>query len=421
MRSVDRELTDLPPKSALELIEFCRRRLDASEARVLADRYEKGASDRDVERMAAGSDGKTSKAEAQKRARRAKATNANPGLADRLANGSMSTEQADIIASAAASTDGEAACNEELIESVAATSPEQGQKKARAFVNERVDVDDVQKRHDRQNALRGVYRHRLPNGNAAITIHGSDEFVDEMERNVHAVSDLEYQKDGGREVKRSKHRRTHDQRNFDAARKLLTGGSQGGSVKQPRRAIIFVTATVDQLSGRDLTPITTIDGKPLPMSFVEDIAGDASFIAQLFSVEGELLWQGRQKRLATPAQINGLISRDRGCVQCGAPAELCVAHHLLPWEAPRKGPTNISNLVLLCTDCHVRLHAARQTMYYDISSKTWRVRAATAEELPPEGRPRADGERSHKEAPGRYDKPRLWDRPPKPGIRPALR
>ena len=42
MIAVDHSLSHLPAKTALELVEFCRRRLDASEARILADRYEKG-------------------------------------------------------------------------------------------------------------------------------------------------------------------------------------------------------------------------------------------------------------------------------------------------------------------------------------------------------------------------------------------
>ena len=422
MLTVDHALTHVPPRDAVQLIEFCRRRLDATEARLLADRYEKGASDRDVEKMAAGDDGKTSKAEAKKKARRAKATNANPGLAKRLENGTMSTEQVDTVAAAAEETDGAAACDDELIDSIASTTPEQGKKKARDYVNKRTDSGDVQKRYDKQNRLRGVYKHRLENGNSAITLHGPDEDIDEIERQINAGSEVEYQADGGRDVPRSKHPRTHDQRNFDAAKKLFTEQPEGGSKRgaRIRRATIFVTATVDQLAGRDLSPITTIDGKPLPQSFVEDIAGDANFIAQLFSEDGELLWQGRESRLATPAQIRGLTSRDKGCVQCQAPVERCVAHHLLPWEAPRKGPTNINNLVLLCVDCHVRLHAAEQTMFYDIASQTWRVRPARPDEIPPDGRARSSGSPPEKEPPGRYAKPKLWERPPKPGIRPQL-
>ena len=460
MISVDHSLSHLPAKTALELVEFCRRRLDASEARILADRYEKGASDRDVEDMAKGSDGKTSKAAAKKKARRAKAANANPGLADRLAEGDLSSEQVDVIADAADETDGEAACDEELIDTVAGTSPEQGKKKAREYVNKRRNADDVQKRFDRQRRNRGVYRHRLSNGNEALTIHGPTEHLDDIERGIHADSDTEYRQDGGRDVASTKHPRTRDQRNFDAAYQRFTQqqagtqqhakpttsdsdrdttdkGSSSHAAKPTatrpdssnnRRAIIFITATIDQMTGKDPAPFTTVDGKPLPQSVVDELAGDAAFIAQVFSKDGELLWQGRKHRLATPAQINGLISRDAGCVQCGAHHGRCVVHHLLPWESPRKGPTNINNLVLLCTDCHVRLHRAKRTMFYDLESQTWNTRPATHDEIPPDGGPKP------KPPPGKYrakpanlrpepgttprTKPSLHERQPKPGIRP---
>ena len=407
MINIDHQLSHVPAKTALELIEFCRRRLDATESRILADRYEKGATDRDVEDLAKGSDGKTSKAQAKKKARRAKATNANPDLADRLAKGDMSSEQVDVIADAADETDGAAACDEELIDSVSKTNPEQGKKKARDYVNKRTDGSDVQRRFDRQNRKRGMYTHRLANGNKAMTFHGPDEYIDEMEQAAHAASESEYQNDGGRDVPKHKHPRTHDQRNFDAARKLFTQnsdttdsdadagtdtGTSGKAAKRPsqtvsRRATIFVRATIDQLNGADPSPLTTVDGKPLPQSLVEELMQDANWIGQIFSTRGELLWQGRKTRLATPAQINGLISRDGGCVQCGAHHSKCVAHHLLPWESANKGPTNINNLVLLCTDCHTRLHRHKKTMFYDFATQTWKTRRSATDEIPPDGGP----------------------------------
>ena len=296
--------------------------------------------------------------------------------------------------------------------------------KARKYVTERMNPDDVQKRFDTQLRRGGVYRHRLDNGNAAITIHSPDEYIDGIEKSVHAQSDAEYVNDGGRDVPRAKHPRTQDQRNFDAAHKLLaddpttrapTGRNHG---RARRRSTVFVTATVDQLTGVGTTPMTTIDGKPLPRSFVEEIAGDATFIAQIFSRNGELLWQGRKHRLATPAQVDGLISRDRGCVTCGASPEKYVAHHLLPWEAPRPGPTNINNLVLLCTHCHMRLHLYEQTMFYDIATQTWKTRPATPDEIPPLGKRGRSSTTNAPPPPGRYTKPRPWERPPQPGIRP---
>ncbi len=109
--AIEHVITNLPPQTGLQLLSYVRRRMEAAEARIVADRYEAGASDRGVEDLI-GNDGKTSKTEAKKRARRGKATNANPDIADRIAKGNLSAEQADIIATAADQTDGAAACDQ---------------------------------------------------------------------------------------------------------------------------------------------------------------------------------------------------------------------------------------------------------------------------------------------------------------------
>ncbi len=233
-----------------------------------------------------------------------------------------------------------------------------------------------------------------------------------MERCVKAQADTEYRADGGRDVSSTKHPRTRDQRGFNAAHTLLTGttassgstddgsdraNESGGNEPQTtpgspsgssnRRNIIFVKTTIDQLTGIDSSVITTADGNPLPHSVVEQLAQHAEFIGQIFSAHGELLWQGRKTRLATPAQILGLIARDGGCVRCGAHYDTCVAHHLLPYEAPGKGQTNINQLAFVCDDCHHRLHQNKQTLYFDQKSETWKLRAATWDELPPDKGP----------------------------------
>jgi len=432
MLAIEHAITNVPAKTGLELVAFVRRRADAVEAQILADRYEAGASDRGVEDLLRD-DGKTSKREAKKRARRGKATNANPTLATRMAQGNLSTEQVDVIADAAEQTGGDAAVDEDLIDDIAGTTPEQGKKKATTFINKRLTKAAVQSRHNRQRQQRGWFRHRLSNGNSALTFHGDDEAIDHMERCVRAQANHEYQTDGGRATPSHKHPRTADQRAFDAAHKLLTNdtpandsngsgasakstsrdeSSPGTGAKRPpsrpknRRATVFVTATVDQLTGVDDTVITMADGTSLPASVVEELACGADFIGQIFSTTGELLWQGRKKRLATPAQINGLISRDGGCVQCGAHHDRCIAHHIIPFEAPAKGETNIDGLVFVCDDCHHRLHANNQTIFYDSNTQTWKTRASTWDEIPPDNRPeRANGQNT-KSPPGKYSTPK---------------
>ena len=58
------------PKERLQLVDFCRRQLDVVESETVSERYDAGDSDVQVESLF--DDGKTSKAEAKKRASRAK-------------------------------------------------------------------------------------------------------------------------------------------------------------------------------------------------------------------------------------------------------------------------------------------------------------------------------------------------------------
>lgn len=410
--TIDHALSHLPAKSALQLLEFARRRIDATEARVLADRFENGATDSDVEDMIR-SENNTSKAEAKRRAKRAKATNANPDIADRMDDGSLSAEQADVIASAAADTDGEAACDTELIEEVAATSPEQAKKKARKYVNKRRSGDDIQNEHDRQRRRRSVYRYRTSDGDHVLAFQGDKMSIDAMERRVNAQADVEYQQDGGRDIPKRKHPRSHDQRRFDAAEKLICDHADKGSVstskpKDRRRnaATIIVTSTVDLKDPKNAV-FASADGATLPRSVVEDLMWDASWIGQVYSIEGELLWQGRAVRYATPAQVTGLIARDGGCVLCTTHYDQCEAHHCDPWEAPMQGETNIDRLALLCRSCHTDLHQRKRTLFYERTSRTWKTRPARWEETPPDG-PNNHTRRKQSEKPP-HTKPHLHE------------
>lgn len=72
--------------------------------------------------------------------------------------------------------------------------------------------------------------------------------------------------------------------------------------------------------------------------------------------EGEPLWHGRRKRRATDAQLRALNVRDGGCVICSARPSLCEAHHVVHWDGPGKGRTDIDNLALLCRHHHHMLH-----------------------------------------------------------------
>ena len=70
---------------------------------------------------------------------------------------------------------------------------------------------------------------------------------------------------------------------------------------------------------------------------------------------GEMLDMGLTERWATPEQYLALLARDRRCrfPGCRVPAKYTVVHHLVNYPL---GPTDLSNLVLLCDRHHHLVH-----------------------------------------------------------------
>ena len=407
-------------------IGFSRDFLDGVEASLLADKVSDGASDRQVTAtVSAGA--KTSKREANKRAKRAKVVHANPGVGSKMRSGKLSGDHVDVIADAAEKTDGAAAIDEKLIDDVASVNPDQARKIAAKYVTNHTTNDDVQSDYDRARRRRCVRRYSTDRGTDVLHVEGASQDIDEIGASLRRVADQLYRADGGRDTSAAKHPRTRDQRAFDAAHQLLTaaassangdGGSgsrTSGSRGSGRSATFFITATIDQVTGADDTPLSWIGSGPLPPTMVDYLACNGEFIGQIFNQVGDILWQGRAVRHATPAQIKALIARDQGCVVCGAHHSLCEAHHLVPWNAAAKGRTDVDKLALVCGSCHTRIHEQKQTLYRD-SKGRWQLRNATSTRSHPTGRQTRRKQCNRNDQPTtdskpRTGKPKLHQRP----------
>jgi hypothetical protein len=72
--------------------------------------------------------------------------------------------------------------------------------------------------------------------------------------------------------------------------------------------------------------------------------------------------------IAVPAYVvpahlrRALVLRDRGCTfpACDRPASVCDAHHIVSWL--RGGPTQLENLILLCSHHHRLIHRSEWTV-----------------------------------------------------------
>jgi hypothetical protein len=140
----------------------------------------------------------------------------------------------------------------------------------------------------------------------------------------------------------------------------------------------------------DSKPGRTLGGVPLPGLVVRKIACDTSIHRVITDGTGSILDYGRSTRSIPPAVYTSLVLRDWGCrfPGCDRPSEWCEGHHIWHWEDG--GPTNLPNLVLLCSKHHHIIHL-----------KGWHLKlrpGGTVEVTDPHGRVRTSDPPGHARA-----------------------
>ncbi|MET0903310.1 MAG: HNH endonuclease signature motif containing protein, partial [Acidimicrobiales bacterium] len=117
-----------------------------------------------------------------------------------------------------------------------------------------------------------------------------------------------------------------------------------------------LNVVVNEPDLREEAPGRTLSGTPLPGLVVRKLACDANIHRVITDGLGSILDYGRATRSIPPAVYTSLVLRDWGCrfPGCDRPAEWCEGHHVWHWEDG--GPTNLSNLVLLCSKHHHVIH-----------------------------------------------------------------
>jgi len=142
---------------------------------------------------------------------------------------------------------------------------------------------------------------------------------------------------------------------------LLTG-ARGLDPRVPEVAVhIDVQTLLDGLHGHSLCE--TSDGTLLPPSTVRRLCCRAEVIPVVLDGEGEVLDVGRSRRLAGRAQRRALRAMYRTCAhpECSTEFDHCEIHHVIPWE--RGGPTDVDNLLPLCSRHHHLVHEGGWTMH----------------------------------------------------------
>lgn len=267
-----------------------------------------------------------------------------PVVAGKLAAGEITTEHATACADAAARVTNEEA--DSLAEMAAAMPADLFSKKAREWAGRRESAVDADRRH-RQHRRKREASHWTA-GDGMLHLHAQFDpitgaaVVASLEERVDSL----WRSDGGREGSPAE-QRSHSQRRADALAELLTDSSRVVA-RHPKHMVHLIHELADGTT-------ELADGTPVPDDVLRSLGPTAEVVGHVFDGDGRPLWLGRRTRLASADQWLALIAADRGCVDCGASASRCEAHHNVT-EWSHGGPTNIDNLDLRCHQCHGVVH-----------------------------------------------------------------
>lgn len=146
-------------------------------------------------------------------------------------------------------------------------------------------------------------------------------------------------------------RRTPRQRLADAFEELVCESGTGDVATS-----IMIVADLDTLMHGLPGRCELLDGTPMPVDEVRELALSARLLPAIFDRQGQPLWVGRSARLPNAAQRAVIAIRDRGCrvPGCDAPIEWCQIHHIIWWS--NDGLTDLDNLITVCSAHHHKIH-----------------------------------------------------------------
>ncbi len=138
----------------------------------------------------------------------------------------------------------------------------------------------------------------------------------------------------------------------------------------------LVAASAGEVSGSWLADITVLarvadssreliyelsDGSRLPPAVVEELTCNSRLTGLVYDRKGDALWRTRSRRTVSDSQWQALLASYGGCFHCGAPPSMCQAHHITPYS--QGGATSLDNLIMVCWDCHHRIHHDNWQIY----------------------------------------------------------
>ena len=308
---------------------------------------------------------RSSRREAEKAERRADALGSAPDVERHLTTGRISDEHVDALANAASKLDDGRRdelfdLQHELADRACSTTPA-GFARHLGTVIDQLDADAGLRRSERQRA-RATLSYGVDDETGMGWIRGEfhpDDFQ-QIKRRLDAEIVALAKRPG--EIGR------RDQLAARALTSLVTGGRATSTPPPKVGVLIDLPTLVNGLHESSIVEYS--DCTPLPVETVRRHACTADIIPIVLDSDGVPVDVGRSARLATPGQRQALRAMYRTCAieGCDADFDRCEIHHVDEWENLR-GPTDLDNLLPLCSHHHHRCHEGRWRLQLDASSR----------------------------------------------------
>lgn len=253
-----------------------------------------------------------------------------------------------IPASAMVPADDLRVAEQEMVKAAQLLSPNELRKLGKG-VRDRRDTDGIEPPETRALASETLWLKRGDHG-AEFSGYLAGEHAELFQTLIFAGSRPHLTADGRRDL------RSRGKRQADALTAVLTAAASTGAAAPAHGDIKpHLTVTIDLEDLKTATGTGTLaSGATLSAAAVRRVACDAGVIPMILGTNSEPLDVGTEHRFVTRAIRQALNARDRGCVICSAPPTISEAHHIIHWS--NGGPTNLTNLALLCKAHHIEVH-----------------------------------------------------------------
>ena len=291
-------------------------------------------------------DQKRSRGGARKAVKTAGQLEWSPRVADKLADGAITPEAAELILDAAAETPVD---QRALLEAAEEEPEDQFRRTLKEHINQRTSEEELERRRERQRCRRRASISEQGDGMFHLFAQLDSLTGARVQAALLAKSDALFRSED------SKDRPTAPQRFADALAELIcTSDAANERAGRPAGVELLVLADYDQVHDA-ITNARLTDGTRLTEAEALAIACDAKILPGIFNKHTGNPLLGRSQRKVPPRLRKRLVARDGGCIGCGASHTICEVHHDHHWA--HGGETTLDNTCLVCWRCHhIRIH-----------------------------------------------------------------